>query len=196
MRALDRLYLTVGGELVNGDNHTGATLYCKPGDEISAADIVTYRATFEALGWIQLTKLEPGFVNVVSLKIRHDDATDTRQFSLPARSIILDIFVRCTENAAGDPDIDFGEYGGDRDGLLDGIGQDGVCDLTTSEVDTTGDFKGRGEMLTSVNNEHNARTKILKYFSSNALLTNTCNSAGTAGEWVVTIMYITLPEIS
>jgi hypothetical protein len=195
IRATARLYLTADSALVTENDPAGRTLYCNPGDEISDADLVTYKAYFESFGWIGAEAAKEAAMSIKSVQVKHDDASGAVVLELPPRAIIQDVFVICTEAAAGSPDVDFGEFGGDTDGLLDGLGTALVCDTLTAGIDTSADFKGRGALITSTVNEDNQRTKTRRYYPNGVTLTNVCNSAGTAGEWKIFIMYIVLPEI-
>ena len=195
IRATERLYLTAGGALVHENDAAGRTLYCQPGDVISDADLVTYRAYFEAFGWIALAAAKEASVNIASVKMRHDDATGAVTLILPPGSMVQDLFVVCREAAAGSPDVDFGEFGGDTDGLLDGLGQPGICDALTGSIDTSADFKGRGALITSTVNEDSERTKVRKHYASGVTFGNTRNSAGTAGEWTIHVLYLVLPAL-
>lgn len=195
IRATGRLYLTAAGALVTENDPSGRTLYCNKGDVISDADLVTYKAYFESFGWIGAEALKNATADVKSVHIKHDDASGKMKIELPPRAIIQDIFVQCTEAAAGSPDVDFGEFGGDTDGILDGLGTALTFDTVTDDIDTSADFKGRGALITSTINEDNQRTKTRRYYPNGVTLTNVCNSAGTAGEWDIHILYIVLPEI-
>jgi hypothetical protein len=195
IRATARLYLTAAGAIVSENDPSGRTLYCKPGDVISDADLVTYKSYFEAFGWIGTEALKNATVDIKSVHIKHDDASGDCKIDLPSRAIIEDLFVRCTEAAVGSPDVDFGEFGGDTDGLLDGLGTPLIFDAVTSDIDTSANFNGRGELITSTANSESLRTKTRRYYPNGVTLTNVCNSAGTAGEWDVFILYIILPEM-
>jgi len=179
---------------VRQNNPEGVTEYCKPGDVISSADLVTYKSYFEAFGWLKLEDSKEAKINISSVHIRHDDETGAARMVLPDKSLVLDIFVECTEDAAGDPDIDFGEFGGDTDGIIDGLGTSGICDTTDSNLDTAPDYKGLGVYLISLINQNDTRVKKRKYYSKSVMFENVCNSAGTAGEWNVHVMYIILPD--
>lgn len=194
IRAKEILYLTSGGALVRENDPAGRTLYCKPGDIISDADVSTYRVYFEAFGWIELAVTKEVSIQIAGVKIRHDDDAGAVRIDLPSRSLIIDVFARCTEAATGSPDIDFGEFGSDTDGLLDGIGQSGICDTEGSEIESPY-FKGRGELITTPIEEDDHRIPVKKYYPAGVSFTNDCNSAGTAGEWLVYIMYVVLPEV-
>lgn len=195
IRAPERLYFkSDGSTLVREGDAAAVTLYCKRGDIISDADVSTYKTYFEAFGWLPLEADKEAAMSIVSAHIRHDDATGSVTIEIPPRSVIQDIYVRCTEDAAGGPDIDFGELIGDSDGILDGLGQSGICDTVAVAMDTTANFKGRGALI-SVFNEDSQRIKTRKFYLSGMTLTNTCNSAGTAGEWDIHVMYVILPEV-
>jgi len=181
--------------LVKEGDSAAKTLYCKVGDVISAADLVTWKAYFESFGWIGATEAQSAPIQVKSIHVKHDDASGTKRIDLPPRTIIQDVYVQCTEAAAGSPNVDFGEFGGDTDGIMDGLGQPEICDLTSNVFDTTPDFKGRGALITSTNNDDNQRIKARRYYPNGVTLTNTLNSAGTAGEWTIHVLYIILPEI-
>ncbi len=198
MRAKERLYFKADGTtLVREGNAEARKLYCNPGDEISAADITSYRSYFESFGWLSQTQGPiQGYVTFESVHVKHDDASETKTITLPKNSIIQDIFVQCTEAAAGSPDIDFGELGGDTDGILDGLGTAGILDTVAFVQDTSADFKGRGALITSTVNENNIRQKVRKAYPDGVTFTNTKNSAGTAGEWDIHIMYLVLPELN
>jgi len=195
IRATERLYLTAASALVREGNVNGRTLYCNPGDVISDADLVTYKTYFEAFGWIPLSGAKEATMSIASVRVRHDDATGSVTLVLPPRSVLQDLLVICTEAAAGSPDVDFGEFGGDTDGLLDGLGQSGICDVVAASIDTGPDFKGRGALITSMVNEDSDRTKVRKHYANGVTFFNTCNSAGTAGEWTIHVMYLVLPEL-
>lgn len=134
-------------------------------------------------------------VNITTIRISHDDATGSKSLVLPARTLIQDVFIRCVEDAAGDPDIDFGEIGGDTDGILDGIGQPNRSQTIGEGVDTSPEFLGRGELITQWDSNDTPH-KATKYYASAITLSNTCNSAGTAGVWDIYIMWVALPSVS
>jgi hypothetical protein len=195
MVAPERLYLTAGGVLVQESNHTGRTVYCEPGDLISSADCLTYKTQLEAFGWIKFAGSEESHIEVQSARVRHDDATGARQIVLPARSQVVDVYVTCTEAAAGSPDMDFGEIAGDTDGLIDGLGTPNICDVLASTLEASPDFRGRGALVTNAENKDSGRIKAQKYYSSGQIFANKNNASGKAGEWIISIAYVVLPEV-
>jgi len=195
MRAIERLYLTDTGALVRELDPAGRTVYCEVGDIISDADLLTYRSYFEDFNWIPRYQTVELHINTKNARVKHDDPTGTIEIDLPPRSLIQDIYVRCTEEPVGSPDIDIGEYGGDPDGLIDNLGGDGVADDAGEILEDSDDYKGRGDLITATNNESNKKAKKQKYYPLGMKFVNTCNAPGTAGEWVIAIMYIILPEL-
>jgi hypothetical protein len=195
MRVLERYYLRLDGQIVTENDRTaGNVLVASPGDEIPDAIAA-------AAGFNRPAAKREGFIKTVGVHLRHSNSTGAIKIEIPQRSLLLDVFVICTEAAAGTttrPNQDFGEKDGDADGILDGLGQLHVCDVPSTNVELTPDFLGRGALLTSDLNEGPLRTKITKYYPIGVTLQNTCNSPGDgtpAGEWDIYIMYIELPEV-
>lgn len=132
-------------------------------------------------------------IQIVGIHVAHDDASGSRSLTLPARSLILDAFAICTETAAGSPSMAFGTSL-DTDGVFSGLGESGIGDTIGDVLEESVEYLGRGAFLIK-DNQEDLRVKKTKYNASATVYLNTQDSAGTAGEWDVYIMYVVLPAI-
>jgi len=132
-------------------------------------------------------------IQIVGIHVSHDDASGARSLTLPARSLILDAFAICTETAAGSPNMSFGTSL-DTDGVFSGLGESGIGDTIGDVLEESVEYMGRGTFLVK-DNQEDLRVKKTKYNVSETVYLNTQESAGTAGEWDLYIMYVILPVI-
>jgi hypothetical protein len=140
-------------------------------------------------------------MKIVGIHISHSDDTGSRSVTLPARSLIIDVGARCTESAGGTtrPSMDFGILGGDTDGILDGLGESGVCDVADDWVETEPEYRGRGALMVNGKNALDILMKTGVFNSTEKTYMLTRANAGTGtvtGEWDIYLIYIMLPVIA
>jgi hypothetical protein len=140
-------------------------------------------------------------LKIVGIHISHSDDTGSRSVALPARSLLIDVGARCTESAGGTtrPSMDFGILGGDTNGVFDGLGESGVCDVAGDWVENEPEYRGRGALMTNGKNAHDILMKTGMFNSSETTYTLTRANAGSGsvtGEWDIYLIYIMLPVIS
>lgn len=133
-------------------------------------------------------------LKLVGIHVAHDDASGARSLTLPARSLILDAFAVCTESAAGDASMDFGTVA-DPDGVFSGLGEEDAADVLGDVLEDADEYKGRGAFMAKMNNEEDLKLKSTKYNAAATVYLNHQESAGTAGEWDLFILYVILPAI-
>ncbi len=194
MRATARLYLTAGSALVTENDPAARTLWREPGAEISMTDAYAY-------GLVPRSDIVTSVVQCAYIAVSHNDDTGEVIVTIPANSLILGALAICVEAAGGTtrPSIDFGEVGGDADGIFDGLGEEGVCDTHLAQLGVTPEGKGLGALIRTQRNEDDLTMKAQRFSMGEQIFQNTQHSAGTGtvtGEWLICILYVVLPSLA
>ena len=187
------LYLTAGGALVLENDPAGRTLWKKPGDEISPTDAATYGLLSPAFTADMMQKLAVAFVD-------HGTVTGDIEIVIPAGSLITGAYAICWETAGGTtrPSIDIGTAE-DPDGLFDGLGETGKCDVIQATIGAQPEAAGVGELLQTRGNEDAIKLNIPSFSFPERTFRNTKTGAGSGtvtGAWLILVMYVTLPSLA